>query len=162
MPAAGTSGATINVPQSQGLILTLQNSGTLMGMTFNVGQGTTVDLTGGTYTGGVVFNVAQGATVDLTGGQTVTYSGTLTGSGAGTVQFSGGTLPVGLGGVTLSFAGSMFQWTGGAMELSSGDATNDGTINLVGFRRDTDLRRRHILRLWYRHPDRHGRFRPAQ
>ena len=37
-----------------------ENSGTLTGTTFNVGQGTTVDLTGGTYTGGVVFNVARG------------------------------------------------------------------------------------------------------
>ena len=153
MPAAGTSGATINVPQSQGLILTLQNRGTLMGMTFDVGQGTTVDLTGGTYsggttfnvgqgaavdltggtyTGGVVFNVAQGATVDLTGGQTVTYSGTLTGSGAGTVQFSSGTLTVGVGGLTLNFAGNLFQWTGGGLEASGGNVTNLGNINLSG------------------------------
>ena len=96
LPSSGT-GATINVPQfPQGLMIDLDTSGTFSGgTTFNVGQGATVDLTGGTYTGGVVFNVAQGATVDLTGGQTVTYSGTLTGSGAGTVQFGGGTLAVG-------------------------------------------------------------------
>jgi hypothetical protein len=48
-PAAGASGATINVPQSQGLTLTLYNSGTLTGTTFNVGAGTSVDLNGGTH-----------------------------------------------------------------------------------------------------------------
>ena len=26
----------------------------------------------------------------------------------------------------------MFQWTGGGMQLSVGDVTNDGTINLSG------------------------------
>jgi hypothetical protein len=35
IPAAGTSGATINVPQSPGLTLILQNSGTLTGTTIN-------------------------------------------------------------------------------------------------------------------------------
>ena len=66
------------------------------GTTFNVDSGATVNIQSGTYTGGVTFNVGQGATVDLTGGQTVTYSGTLTGSGAGTVQLSSGTVVVGL------------------------------------------------------------------
>ena len=132
VPAAGTADATINVPQSSGLTLTMQNSGTLTATTFNVGQGTTLDLTGGTYSGGAVFNVAQGAVVDLTGGQTVTYSGTLTGSGSGTVQFTTGTMTVGVGGLTLDFPGSMFQWTGGGLEASGGNVTNQGTINLSG------------------------------
>src|SRR5208337_802052 len=91
MPSTG-SGAAINVPQlPQGLTVNLGSSGTLVGATFNIAEGDTVNLSSGTYVG-AVFNVAQGATVDLTGGQTVTYSGTLTGSGSGTVQFSSGTL----------------------------------------------------------------------
>ena len=81
----------------QGIALNLGTSGTLTGTTFNIAQGDNVDLTSGTYAG-AAFNVGQGATLDLTGGQTVTYSGTLTGSGSGTVQFSSGTLTVGVGG----------------------------------------------------------------
>ena len=133
MPAPGTVGGTINVPATQGLTIVLQNDGALTGnVTLNVGEGTTVDLTGGTYTGGVVFNVAQGAVVDLTDGQTVTYSGTLSGSGSGTVQFAGGTMTVGIGGLALNFPGSMFQWTDGGLEASGGNVTNQGTINLSG------------------------------
>ena len=56
-------------------------SGTVIGTTFNAPAGRVV-IVGGTYTGTTTFNVAQGARLDLTGGQTVTYSGTLTGSGA--------------------------------------------------------------------------------
>ncbi len=133
LPADGTSGATINVPSSQELTVTLQNSGTLTNTTINVGAGTTVVLAGGTYLGTTTFNLGQGASVDLTGGQTTTYGGTLTGSGAGSVVFSSGTLyPASGGGVTLNFPGSMFQWTGGAIEASVGDVTNQGTINLGG------------------------------
>ncbi len=47
-------------------------------------------------------------------------------------MLSGGAFYPTVGGVTLSFPGSMFQWTGGAMELSVGDVTNMGTINLSG------------------------------
>jgi RHS repeat-associated protein len=132
LPADGTSGATINVPQSQGLNISFQNSGTLSATTFNVGPGTTIDLAGGTYDGGTTFNVGAGATADLTGVYTTTYQGTLTGSGSGTVLLSSGTFYPGLGGVTLNFHGSMFQWTAGPMELSVGNVINQGTINLSG------------------------------
>ena len=162
MPAAGTSGATINVPQSQGLILTLQNSGTLTGTTFNVGQGTTVDLTGGTYTGGVVFNVAQGATVDLTGGQTVTYSGTLTGSGAGTVQLSGGTLRRGLGGRDAELSRQHVPVDRRWMELSGGDVTNLGTHQPRRLKRDRRSTKTARSTTWDDHPDRHRQSQPAQ
>jgi RHS repeat-associated protein len=153
LPATGSSGGTINVPPSQGLLFTLTNSGTLTNTTINVGQGTflglpggtyaggslfnvgqnaTVTLAGGTYTGGATFRVGAGATIDLTGGQTTRFGGTFTGIGAGTVLLgSGNFFPV-LGGATLNFPGSMFQWTGGAMELSVGDVTSLGTINLSG------------------------------
>jgi RHS repeat-associated protein len=132
LPTAGTSGVTINVPASTGLTVTLQSTGTLTDTIINVSSGSTVALSGGSYTGGVTFNVAQGGTADLTGGQTTTYGGTLTGSGPGTVRFNAGALHTGLGGMTLNFAGTMFQWTGGSIFASLGDVTNLGTINLAG------------------------------
>jgi len=131
-PAAGVSGATINVPQMQGFTLTLLNTGALTGTTFNVSPGTTVVLGGGTYSGSTTFNVGAGATVDLTGGYTDTYGGTLTGSGGGTVQLSGGNVILALGGLTLNFPASTFQWTGGNFNSGSGDLTNLGVMNLAG------------------------------
>jgi hypothetical protein len=101
------------------------------GTVFNVGAGATVNVTSGTFTGGVTFNVGAGANVDLTSNGSLTYSGLLTGSGAGAVHFSGGgTINVGLGGLTLNFAGSMFQWTGGILNTRFGNVTNLGTMNL--------------------------------
>ncbi|HQU42335.1 MAG TPA: CARDB domain-containing protein, partial [Pirellulales bacterium] len=134
LPASGAIGATVNAPASRGLGITLDSSRTFSGgTTVNVGAGTTLALAGGTYLGGATFNVAQGAAADLTGGQTTTYGGTLTATGAGTVVISGGIFyPAKGGGATLNFTGGMFQWTGGAMELSVGDVTNRGTINLSG------------------------------
>ena len=143
MPADGTSGATINVPSSSGLTVTLEDSGTAGGLdstTFNVGQGSTVVLSEGTYIGTTTFNVAQGAAVDLGGSQRPTFGGTLTGGGVtgagiGTVQLNG-YVNIGLDGLTLNFSGSsssMFQWMGGGgMFASDGTVTNLGTLNLVG------------------------------
>jgi RHS repeat-associated protein len=132
LPAAGTSDARVNVPQTQGLSVFLQNSGVLTSTMINVGQGTTVMLPGGTYNGDTTFNVAEGATVDLTGGYATTYGGMLTGSGTGIVQLSGGGVAPALGGLTLNFAGSMFQWTGGVLNTALGNLTNLGTLNLAG------------------------------
>ena len=133
MPASG-SGEIINVPQSPtGLVIDLETTGTLTGnTTFNLPADTTVDIIGGTFTGGATFNVPGGSTVDLTGGETVTYGGTLVGSGLGTVQLSSGELDVALGGLTLNFAGNMFQWTGGEISSALGNLTNLGTMNLPG------------------------------
>ena len=138
MPAAGTSGGTINVPSSPQLTVTLQNSGTLTSTTLNVGQGSTVALTGGTYLGTTTFNISQGATVDPNDGMAMpsapTYGGMLTGTstGNGAVMLSVGDLFSAVGGLTLNFAGSMFQWTGGGLFTGLGDMTNLGTINLSG------------------------------
>ncbi len=142
MPADGTTGAAINinVPSSQGLTFTLENSGTLADTTVNVGQGSTVALAGGTYLGTTTFNVAQGAVVNLTDGLFpvtggATYGGTLTGSGAGTVLLPDGDLTSALGGLTLNFPGSLFQWTASSFTgffTGLGDITNLGTLNLGG------------------------------
>src|SRR5262249_44001527 len=100
MPAPSTQ-SVISIPAVKpGLSLVLGSTGTFTGATFNIAAGDTVALGSGAYSG-ATFNVDQGASVDLTGGQTVTYTGTLTGSGPGTVSFSSGTINVGVGGVTL-------------------------------------------------------------
>ncbi len=141
-PTSGSNG-TIDVPAfPQGLTVALNpGSGTFSGgTTLNVEAGATVSIESGTYTGGITFNVGQGAVIDLTGGETVTYGGTLTGSGSGTVQFSGGSIDPAAGsgdgpanaGLILNFSGSMFQWTGGGFFASKGNVTNLGTINLAG------------------------------
>ncbi|HVA45955.1 MAG TPA: hypothetical protein VNH11_06170 [Pirellulales bacterium] len=134
LPVSGSTGATINVPPSDGLTVVLQNSGTLSGgTTLNVGLGTNVVLLGGTYTGGVTFNVGAGASADLTGGATTVYSGTLAGSGGGAVELGSGALEAGSPGLTLNFLGSTFQWSGGSL-YSTDNVTNEGTINVAGNR----------------------------
>ncbi|HUY34127.1 MAG TPA: DUF4214 domain-containing protein [Pirellulales bacterium] len=146
VPTDGTSGAIINVPAApSALTIDLLNYGTLSGgTTLNVGAGATVDVGSlgnyrpnaiayTAYLGGVAFNVGAGATVDLSSGQEFSYSGTLIGSGAGTVRFSGGQIDSGSGGLNLNFPGNMFQWTGGDFAtLSSPKLTNLGTMNLTG------------------------------
>ena len=150
------SNLVISVPTlPTGLPLDL-SGGTDRNTTFNVAQGSLVNIIDGTFTGTTVINVAMGATVDLTGGNSVTYSGTLTGSGAGTVQFSNGTLNAGLGGISFNFAGNLFQWTGGAFVTIEGNVTNLGTVNLGGAGGKIRLRRRHAGQLRHDDPDRIG------
>ncbi len=48
------------------------------------------------------------------------------------MQLSSGTLAIAVGGATFNFPGSMFQWTGGAINGAGGTLTNKGTINLAG------------------------------
>ena len=86
---------------------------------------------GGTSAGGH-FTVASGAFLNLTGGQSVTYSGSFTGSGSGAIALSGGTLAIGTGGASFNFSGPLFQWSGGTIDTTLGGLTNLGTINLTG------------------------------
>ncbi len=134
LPVSGT-GIAIDVPTlAAGLTVDLNAMDQTYsgGTAINVAAEDTIAFSAGTFTGGVAFNVGAGTTVDLTGGQTVNYGGVLSGTGAGTVVLSSGAFYPTAGGVTPSFPGSMFQWTGGGMELSVGDVTNRGTINLSG------------------------------
>jgi uncharacterized repeat protein (TIGR03803 family) len=91
----------------------------------------TIASAGGTSTGGV-FTVAKGATLDLTGGVTVAYAGSYTGTGLGTVALRSGTFAVGTGGATFAMPGSLFQWSGGAIDVTNGNFTNTGTVNDPG------------------------------
>jgi uncharacterized repeat protein (TIGR03803 family) len=86
---------------------------------------------GGTSTGGT-FNVWSNATLDLTGGANVAYEGTYSGTGLGTVALRAGTLQVGVGGATFNMPGTLLQWTGGAIDVTSGTFTNTGIVNYSG------------------------------
>jgi uncharacterized delta-60 repeat protein len=82
----------------------------------------------GSNTGGI-FNLSAGTTLDLTGGNNNNFTGTYTGSGAGTVQMASGVLSV-TAGATFNLPARMFQWTGGA--IASGTLTNAGVLTLSG------------------------------
>jgi RHS repeat-associated protein len=95
---------------------------------------------------GGTFTVAAGATLDLTDGAhncctgfVVTYEGSFSGSGAGTVLLAADVLAIDPSGATFNFPAGMFQWTGGAIaspipagSSTSGTLTNAGTITLSG------------------------------
>jgi hypothetical protein len=112
-------------------------SSTIEGQTFN-NQGGTVEvqtgnlfLPGGSSTDGTWNAVNPGSVLDLTSGGTRTIGGTLTGSGAGTVQFSSGTLTVLATGATFNFTGPLFQWTGGTINVEALGATLTSTSILT-------------------------------
>jgi fibronectin-binding autotransporter adhesin len=113
---------------------TLTSNGTTTVNSFELNGGTvaadsgSLVFSGDTNSTGGSFVVGQGATVDLTGGTAPTYTGTYTGSGAGQVQLNSGALAIGVGGATFDFAKGMFQWTGGSIGATlSGGATLTNT-----------------------------------
>jgi len=86
---------------------------------------------------GATFFVEENAILDLSGGNNpLYYTGTYTGSGAGRVELSSGTLDARSdGGITFDFADGLFHWTGGNIQSDNpgGDAfTNEGVITLSG------------------------------
>jgi hypothetical protein len=104
------------------------------GGTVDAQAGTIMLGDGGTDTGGT-FDAAKGATVDLTGGSsTPTMTGTYGGSGSGTVALQDGQLNIGTGGATFDFAGTLFQWSGGFLNLGANALTigSKGTLNVSG------------------------------
>src|SRR5208282_5770303 len=124
---AGGANTTFNV--AAGINFTVPNGNYAGGTTFNVGANANVTIDSGTFTGGAIFNVGTGAVVNII--DSPTFSGTLTGGGGGSVQVGNGRLYVGSGGLTLNFAGSMFQWTSGQMDLGNGSLTNLGTMTIT-------------------------------
>ena len=89
-------------------------------------------MVGGLSTGGV-FTASAGAVLDLTGpGNTVRYSGTYTGSGAGTVRVRAGVLQAGPAGANFNFPPGLFQWTGGVIAGGSTGLTNTGSMTMAG------------------------------
>ena len=98
------------------------------GGTIDVQSGTIRLHMGGTHTGGT-FTVASGASLEFSA-YTHTFSGSYSGSGAGSPQLTGGTLEVDAGGVTFNFSGGGFEWTGG--KITGGTLTNDGLFVIAG------------------------------
>ena len=139
LPVPGT-GVTVNIPTLPvGVPIDLFFVGAYAAPTFNVAAGDIISITSGDFNGGMTFNVAQGATVNVGGGASgsgqLVVSGALSGSGAGTVQFVGGQevgLDVGLGGLTLDFSGTMFNWVSGVVTAAGGAMYNTGTLNIDG------------------------------
>ena len=92
-------------------------------------------LAGGTMNGGV-FTVSPGAVLDLTGTQTVNYSGSFSGTGAGQIQLNGGTLNVtgGTAGASFSFPSGAFVWNGGTINTNASplNIPSGGSFQLSG------------------------------
>jgi hypothetical protein len=143
----GDEAVTNNSVEAPG---TINNSGTLLvsGGTgeipfyfvdFNNAASGTVEVDSGTLAlwggmnAGGTYNVAAGSVLNLTQGQNATFTGTYTGSGAGTVQLTGGTITIGSAGATFNFPAGLFQWTGGARSTPTGASLNlDGVVSLAG------------------------------
>ncbi len=110
---------------------TIQNTTFINSAAIDVQTGTlALAATSGTSTGGT-FDVAQGATLDLTGGNTVTYAGSYSGSGGGTIALSSGQVNIGTAGATFNFPSGMFQWTGGTINTNGNTLTNIGAMTLA-------------------------------
>ena len=93
------------------------------------GDAGTLTLGAGTSTGGT-YNAMPGDIVDLVGSEEATFSGTYSGSGGGTVRLATGVMDIGAAGATLNFPASMFQITGGSLNLAGNTLTNKNTITV--------------------------------
>jgi len=116
--SGGTNSTTISIPFDNLGGAIKVDTGTLVLGTGGYGEGSSSNGT---------FTVASGAALDLTGGTTPTWAGQMSGSGAGAVLLSSGTLEA--RNLTLAFSGNVFHWTGGAI---NGTITNVGTVELAG------------------------------
>jgi hypothetical protein len=135
---AGTGTSVISCPfNSSGGTIDAE-SGTL-----SVGQSV-----GGTINGSALEAGVGGSTtavLDLSSsGQTpVAYTGSITGSGSGTVALKFGTLQIGAAGATFKLPSTLFQGTGGTIDISSGGTlTNAGVLNIntsIGTTGEADL-----------------------
>jgi hypothetical protein len=113
------------------------------GGTIDAESGTLVlDSAGGTINGGALDAGVGGSTsavLDLTtSGTTVEYAGTFTGSGSGTVSLGLGTLAVTSAGATFQLPGSLFQWTDGYLDLSSGGTVTNAATGVLNLNTQSD------------------------
>ena len=126
------SGSGNGTLENQGTLVKTAGTGASTVAQFFVNDGGTIvaqsgslDLDYASYAGTSTLTVAQGALIDLgfTQGGGVAgdgmITGTLIGSGAGTVQLSQ-SVTVGSAGATLDFPGTHLQWTGGIITVSPG------------------------------------------
>ena len=117
------------------------------GGTINVQTGTVNLATASSYFGrvadytstGGTFNVAAKAVLDLSSPVVPFsfqgpgyYTGTYTGSGAGTISLNSGSVAIGNGGATFDFPPGLFQWSGGTINVTNGSLTNAGSLTITG------------------------------
>ena len=84
----------------------------------------------GTSAGGN-YIAALDAAINITGNGSVVWTGTFTGSGAGTILFGGGTLSTGEGTLNLNFPNGLFHWDSGRLTgsiVNQSFLTFDGTV----------------------------------
>src|SRR5204863_5857923 len=84
------------------------------------------------------YTVAGGATLEMISDALTSYQGTFTGSGAGVVRLTGGTLQL-TADTTFNFPAGLLHWTGsgtidtnGQTLTNAGSMTIDGSANLMG------------------------------
>jgi hypothetical protein len=110
------------------------SNNTTVSVSFNNSGGTIrvdtgkLTLSGGGSSSNGTFTVAGGAVLDLTGGSRPTWVGQMTGSGAGNVVLSSGTI-LAQPNLNLNFPSSLFEWNGGTF---AGAVSNLGVVNLTG------------------------------
>ena len=79
---------------------------------------------------GGVLKAQSGGTIWLNAGTTgMTFSGTFTGAGAGTVLLAGGSINL-TGDSTFNFSPGLFQWYNSTINLSGHTLTNNGALSL--------------------------------
>jgi hypothetical protein len=94
-------------------------------------QSGTLFLRGGGNSAGGTFDVAAGATLDIGLGTDVhTLLDTFSGSGAGFVQLTGGTLVIAEEGATFSFPNGGVRWARGT--ITGGTLTNQSLLEIIG------------------------------
>jgi hypothetical protein len=131
--SASSGVQTVSIPTTTLTLATNSSFNAFSQLSLGTGS---ILLTGGKLTlggGGMItngtFNVANGSAIDLTGGNSVTWAGQLNGIGTGQVLFNGGTITP-KSNVTLAFANGLFHWGGGT--FSGGVITNLGDVLIDG------------------------------
>ncbi|MBX7106439.1 MAG: hypothetical protein K1X57_20345 [Gemmataceae bacterium] len=99
------------------------------GGTWDSKSGNLLMSSNGTHTGGT-FNASAGAFVSLTDTRNATWTGTYTGTGAGNVYLSQGTMTIGAAGATFNFPAGLLNWYDGTVN-GSGKLTNTGAITIA-------------------------------
>ncbi len=108
------------------------NQGGTVETTAAVTAGTLVLGGGGTSTGGSYDATSAGGAIDLAGTATSVFTGTYSGTGAGTVGLSlDGDLAPGAAGFTLDFTAEPFQISDGGFNAQGNTLTNAGIIDLT-------------------------------
>ena len=129
LSVSGETAAVFNV--AAGTAFTVPVNTYTGGTTFNVGASATVTIDDGTFTGGAIFNVStgRGRQHHRQARHFRERSPAAAAAACRSVMAGFTSAPEDL---TLDFAGSMFQWTSGQMDLGNGNLTNLGTMDITG------------------------------